>query len=631
MDAKPGGRDMRRALVGTVIVVGTAALVHSAEPGRSKTFESELRKVMSGVPPTTATLWPLVGRCVSELARPRANEHDWGMEGACGGVVERLAHEGDAAEGVRLWQLWDGLSGDSPLRSRFLDGILDARLEAAMARVPKRGTAPALPRDAAPLPKHLADAEPRLQAAWRSFHRVQSGYRSLLKSNTSDGGVSVQKNWPPFHADVAAFLRGKTTPEESIRRVGRYVWGDWCGTGMQGLTDPQAKAMLLALLKQQRYAPAAAAALQLQSGPMFSMLNGEIDRVVPLLEAAGLDWEPIVVGAVLDGLPVPDVLARRGSAGSAVLLLAALNLPQPYGSGRLGDRGDVLAALAVFVDSKAACEDEGHFSWPEVVRVPSRRVASDIQLRILQLLADRVQPTESQWDVEIAASLLLSRCRPESRDAFLAMTRSPFGKIRPKGVLGLRALGENPPALEEARPVAFRILVDGEPLAATSVGYEIQQGQDRRQSDKQMSDHDGVVHLDRDLFVDPKAPALALRLSPNPIDPALAPWFAGRLPVPSDLDAVTTLEIATQSLTISAPTADANISVMLQAQGALLSAEDFSLVGSTFLPLPPSRTLRFPRLQRGVYQVTLLGQKYDQRWSKDVTLGDEPVFLTAMP
>jgi hypothetical protein len=402
---------------------------------------------------------------------------------------------------------------------------------------------------------------------------------------------------------------------------------------MESLTDPQAKAMLLALLKQQRYATAAAAALQLQSGAMFSIMNldGEMDRVAPLLVAAGLDWEQIVVGAVLDGVHVPEVLPRRGSAESAALLLAAVNLPQPSGDGHLGDRGDVLAALAVFVDSKAACEDEGHFSLPDVVRVPSRRVASDIQLRVLELLADRVQPTESQWDATIAADLLLSRCRPESRDAFLAMTRSPFGTIRPKGVLGLRALGENPPALEEARPVAFRILVDGEPLAGTSVGYEIQQGKDRRQSDEQMSDHDGVVHLDRDLFVDPKAPALGLRLSPNPIDPALAPWFAGRLPVPSDLDAVTTLEIATQSLTISAPTADADMRVMLNAQGALLGAEGFSQVGSTPLPLPPSRTLRFPRLQRGVYQVTLVGQRFDQVWSKDVTLGDEPVFVTAMP
>src|SRR5262249_13816820 len=156
--------------------VVAAPIVAAQEPPRSKAFAAQIQKQLDAEPPpSTEALWPLVGRCAVELQRPRPQPDtlDFSLEAACHRAAERLGRE---APGPRRWRLGDSLPADLDLRRGLLDGILEARMSAAMRALPaapERSRRPPGP-SAAPLPKHLADAPPELQAAWRAFDALRA-------------------------------------------------------------------------------------------------------------------------------------------------------------------------------------------------------------------------------------------------------------------------------------------------------------------------------------------------------------------------------------------------------------------------------------------------------------------------
>jgi hypothetical protein len=290
----------------------------------------------------------------------------------------------------------------------------------------------------------------------------------------------------------------------------------------------------------------------------------------------------------------------------------------------------VLAALAAFVDTKGACPGYGRTSSADVERLSSQPIPAGIQDQILEGLAARVQPNSGASEAESASHLLLRLCRPESHDAFLAMTHSPLAEIRERGALGLRALGEEPPILPTTPPVAFRILIDGEPLGGTEVEYELRARDGRSTASNELSGDDGVVHLNRDLFMDPKAPVADLQLSSVKFAVDSGAWFSARVAVPVDLDSLTTVEITTQSLTVSLPRGRRGGRIEVQSNRPVFGTEMWWAIGEP-LPLPASGTLVLPGLQRGIYRVSATWPDGSAWSSGDLDLGDQPVVVVVGP
>jgi len=384
-------------------------------------------------------LWPVVTRCQKELAGLAASDPDaFEKAYACGEVGQRLARSGDSDDRSRLWDVYDALPDDIVLKQSLLNGFLAARLAEAVEELEAGRNETA----------DLADVE----AAGRLYGSVEREYAEAYEALQADGAVEVQNHWPDFHAAVADFLRGRSSAGQTLPRVGRFGWGGMCGHGADLLYDPQHATLLLAYLAEGRTDLAAGALLRIGDRDAWSeAAPGWETRI---LEAAGLDWETLYVGALLDGRAAAEALGRRGSERAARLLLAAGDRPRsPFDDTPLGDDEGFLSALAAFVRPGKGCTAYGTSSSLDVTRELPVRIAPELELQILEALAEKVRPDQGEGPAGAASHSLVRLCRPESRGAFRVMTASPFSEVRRRGVIGLESLGEQAPRVAEPRPV----------------------------------------------------------------------------------------------------------------------------------------------------------------------------------
>ena len=128
------------------------------------------------------------------------------------------------------------------------------------------------------------------------------------------------------------------------------------------------------------------------------------------------------------------------------------------------------------------------------------------------------------------------------------MLRSPYPSVQRWGYEGLAAYGEAPAGFTPAPPVSFRLLVDGEPLVSSSLGYVVSWTNGDSLSGGVATDADGIATLERDLFVDPKAPVGAVRFSMGLTDDDEGARLEGSLAPPEDLDAVTVVRLEVAGL-----------------------------------------------------------------------------------
>lgn len=559
-------------------------------------------------------LWPVLTRCLKELPGVAEGDPDaFEKAYACGEVGQRLAWSGDSDDRSSLWDVYDALPDDIVLKQSLLNGFLAARLAEAVEDLDAGRAETA----------DLADAE----AAGRLYDSVEHEYAEAYATLQADGAVEVQSHWPDFHAAVADFLRGRSSAEQARQRVGRFGWGGMCGHGADLLYDPQHATLMLAYLAEGRTDLAAGALLRIGDQATWSEAAPGWERRV--LDAAGLDWETLYVGALLEGRATAEALGRRGSERAARLLLAVRDRSRsPFDDTPLGDDERFLSALAAFVRPGQGCTAYGTSSSLDLTRDVPVRITPELELQILEALAEKVRPDQGEGPADAASHILVRLCRPESRGAFRVMTDSPFAEVRRRGVIGLESLGEPAPRVAGPRPVAFRITVDGRPLAGVEVGWEVVQGEGQSRSSTARSDGSGVVKIERDPFVDPKRPVKTWAFEARELARPGDVWFAVGGPTPQGLDALTRVEVATQSLSLVLGPARGPVTVTLQATSSRWGMDEFPHAISKELRAEPGSTLVFPRLQRGREYRLEVVRADGTRWgSEGIALGDEPVVV----
>lgn len=541
----------------------------------------------------------------------------------CGTAVREFVRASrSAVDRARVWALFDRLPARSSVRRSALLALLEQRLASVAEGLPE----PA--RDTAP---PVADVEAELDAARADYRRLRAAFDAARASPRSRTH-SYLEHGGEFEQTLANYARGRVTPEKTLAGLARFQWGSWCGFGSDVFTEPLGLAIAAAAGELGRYDVAAGALLTWRFRWRFMF---DWDDDVPrqrMIAAAGYDWERVVLGALLAGEgDAAEMLARRGSARVAGLLLAAAPQPQhplAQETAPLADAASFLSALALFVEQGGACGgNRVYVSLRDVSRTGEPAPAA-VQRDILHLLAGRVAPGVPRQVAVTTAHLLTSVCRPESLPAFRVMARSPFTQVRELGTTALAAFGESVTETPPNPPVVFRIVVDGAPLSDVPLRWYARDGRGRSVSsfDSRATASQGRVDLERDPFLDVAAPVGTVELSAlDPKDPSDL-WFSAERIAPADLDAVSTIEIATQSLTVRCAEARADrVELQLVDAARPTIAYRRSLGGERPFVMPE---IAFPRLQQGhAYRVRLLGTGGWSWTSESVALGATPVVL----
>jgi hypothetical protein len=601
----------------------------------SPRFFVELARLDLQVDNSPDELWPILDRCRDELMKEwdaNAESRPWNLVYECARVGEALARASARDEPDRVFDLFDTLPAQDPLRHALLAGLLAGRLAEAVRELtpPPAATAPILPLPG--VPDSLAEAAPELQRAWQRKEALSSAYSRRLEDIQESGEVPVHEGQDQFQASIARFLRGRSPASEAVSSVGRYVWGGGCGMGSGLLLGPQSRTLLLAFLDLGDLDAAAGALLSTSWLHEFrdQTIKG-VDR--ELLARMGFDWEQIFLGRVLDGDPLAArALAQHGSDQAARWLFEARRLPSHDGETPLGDGEDYLHALAALVSPTGHCSAYATASSLDLARADDAEpVGADLEAEVLRLLESHAEPGSSQSEAETAAHLLVRACRTESVPAFRKMARSPYSRVREAGALALRALGERAPAPRPNRPVAFTLSVDGAPLRQGKVLWSLARTSETGStSSSGTTADDGTLALERDPFLDPKNVVDTVTLSTGDMDTPRALWFAVRVPSPERLDRPVPVPVKTQSLTVLCPDAEpGTLKLSLEAPTSRWGARGmfFPILGNVELGKEP---LTFARLQRGRYRLRLLGEA--GVWHSDpIALGTHPVTVTCGP
>jgi hypothetical protein len=630
---------MRRALA-VNLVLAVSLVSHGAVAARrAAPNSSAVGAADEPEPKSPDDAWPVVLGCTDDpQLDPEADvdfEQAWPRMRQCGEAAREIVSLGNDDDRERLWSVFDELPEASPWRGDVIDAFLDWHLHNSLARLAGEPVAARTPPPVsdAELPEFLQAAPRDLQDAWRLYDVLGRAYAKMRDQHGSNEAITFQSNQPVFQRAIADFLRGRTSVAQTVRDVSRFEWGGWCGTGSGMLYAPQSKTLLIAFLQLGQYEQALAASAGLETWS-FGNEQAVVRWDRRLLAAAGIDWEPVYIGGVVAGeAALAETLASHGSEGGArQLLSAALALDEAVANRREGapDYGDqLLWPLAALVESSGSCPGEATLNSREVQRAADAPpVGGDVQEGVLELLAEKVGPGAALPEADAASHLLLQRCRPESRAAFRAMLRSPYGQLRQRGAIGLRGLGETVAEPFPARPVAFRLIVNGKPAAQRKVEWTLLKGEGGRESSTADTDRDGILRLERDPFMDPRNRITSVLLTAPNLTSATDAWFAVSLDRPADLDAGTTASIRTGSLTVLIPESLAG-SAGRRPLTLQLVAETVRY-GPVSRPLPISRELSivspritFPHLQRGRYQAWLHGPG-GLHMSPEAEVGERP-------
>jgi hypothetical protein len=343
-----------------------------------------------------------------------------------------------------------------------------------------------------------------------------------------------------------------------------------------------------------------------------------------VLRAAGVEWEPLYLGALASGqLQGVAPLVRAGSDRTARLLIELAGMEEQESTAPAELRRYLLTPMATFVSSDGPCDGyETVSSWDATRDADAPSIDPYVQQAILDRLAQAVQPEVGLDEALDASHALLRLCRAESRDAFHAMLRSPYGDVRERGVLGLRALGEAVADPVPPAPVEIRLLVDGRTWEPP-VTWELEGTANHRAG--ATADREGVLRLDRDPFVDPTSPIESVAVGSDELTSPEGTWFSVRFKPPADLDDRTLLSVRTGSLTVVVPP-EVHPSPRGQPGPFLMlfnDPEDREEPVITHLPVRPGRYV-FPHLQYGRYLARVFLPDATVLESPRIEVGERP-------
>jgi hypothetical protein len=314
-------------------------------------------------------------------------------------------------------------------------------------------------------------------------------------------------------------------------------------------------------------------------------------------------------------------LAFYGSPQAPPLLVEMAAVP------KITERANYLQALAAFIEGSGLPSGYGSSS-SDIKRRNQEPIPAEAQKRLLQILGEQIQPGTKSYTLQNATHLLVDKARPESKEALRRLLQMPYGELREKAALALRAMGEEV-QVEPVKPLLFRLLRNGQVSPYTNVKWEIRGEDEGAISSERNADEKGVLALKRELLVDaPQAPRFlfAARDITEPNDL----WFEIQRDKPADLEAITDISIETGALALQIETPQPvafykgkKLLLDVSAQRPLSTTSYFgSISGYKKIEVPFQSSIRFPQLQKRAYEIEIR-LPGAARWKEKITLDED--------
>jgi hypothetical protein len=588
--------------------------------------------------PSSAALWALMERFQKALKNTKDAQKRSRAEFDYKYLTVAILKQGSDADYEKLIETYKALPGDSWGRRVMIEPLANYWIKREITALEKAGIRPTLatatndelldpalsPEAKETVKAAVQAAGPRVQKGWRQYRFFAAALEEVASENTNvsqgKSRVSVQETWPLFYGTADDFFAGKT--QNMAPRLAAFQWGHWCGTGSEQFYDPKYRLLFATLLKERRYAPAIGALFRLMTwGGNGLWSDPEDDWKQRFLSWCGVDWEALFAGAALEHQATLRELALYGSPQAAQLLVEMAAVP------KITEHASYLQALAAFIEGSRLPTGYGSSSSSDIKRRNQEPVPVEVQKQLLQVLGEQIQPGTKPYTLQTVTHLLVDKARPESKEALRRLLQMPYGELREKAALALRAMGEEAQA-EPVKPLLFRLLRNGHVSPHTNVRWEIRAG-DSAVSSERNADEKGVLALKRELLVDaPQAPRFlfAARDITEPNDL----WFETQRDKPADLEAVTDIAIETGALALQIETPQPaafykgkKLLLDVSAERPLSTTSYFrSISGYEKMEVPFQSSIRFPQLQKRAYEIEIR-LPGAARWKEKIILDED--------
>lgn len=463
---------------------------------------------------------------------------------ATGGTIDRLA------------TILASLGADQHHKGALLPALAGPLIERELAAMKPADLQVKLGGPVIDPPEKLRDAPADLVNAWQQFKRARRPMDARVAAHAEKPTITFQKNRNAFFGlvDDVTLGRGENLSEQLLQ----YGWGGWCGTGADSLAVPQSVAVFIALLRERKIAEAIGASLDVTGRDLLVAGRDEKNVRIEFLKRCGFEWESVLAGAQLDaelesgGFGAPDLpfineLAAYGSDRAASLLEQLAR--------RADGRGRIWYARALRVmvakprprEFEKSARDSGAtsvtISGAEIKRFAKQSISSPLRGKLLDLLEELAQPNTPTDLAEELVRGLGGAWEQRSIPALRRLAEHPSPDVMQSALWRLRTLGEKVELPREKPPVRFRVMLNGERLPSDArVGWQLRFGDAGTVSSVATADADGIIGIDRDNFADPERPVSSVVLSTSSLakDSASEPIYQIELPLPADLDEVTT-------------------------------------------------------------------------------------------
>lgn len=401
-------------------------------------------------------------------------------------------------------------------------------------------------------PPEIERLPPRLIAAWKLYRRVLNPYEKWLPKDSKEK-IDAFANEKTFYCLVTASFTGDTKGIDSS--LAGYVQGGANCLGITDISDAKDIAFLTILLRQRRLDEAIGAALQVVGTNGSTSSPKKIaGSIVELFEACGVDWETICAGAQVDQEvkgwafgrrnPYLDMLGTYGSDRAASLLNQMARLAKPE---LRPAYADVLNSLVGALPTARTCEG----SAVDLGSSAEKRVASPIpykvQLKSLSIL-ESFATSDCPEEIAFRAVNVFSRTQlPSSIPALRRLANHSSAEVAEIARLVLCAMGQETPQQRNEK-VRFQILVNEEPVKDLRVWWNVFWADGNRTSSSIETDAEGIMGLEGKYFAKPNDPPS--KVSFSSLNEESGVIFDKEVPVPSNLDSITTIKIDASRLEI---------------------------------------------------------------------------------
>ncbi len=399
----------------------------------------------------------------------------------------------------------------------------------------------------APLPRELENRGPELVKAWKAYKAIIQPIEQTIYSDSSRRSrTSFQANQRAFFKllDDVLLKRGKGLAERLIE----FGWSGMSGTGSELLSEPRSVAIFMALLSERRIPEALGAALYVRSDK--PLITGDTDVRIEFLRICGVDWETVLAGAEIEtersgvwatySNPILKELAGFGSDHAATLVGMMARQAKP----------DLRATYAHAI---SAFMTEGSLAQLRFIngaydRISKRPISPPVKLTLTRVLQDFVQPGVSS---DLAGAVLDGFARAklaETKPTLYQLAKHPSAEVAEEATIVLQAMGEKiaSPVAAAASPVRFRLLVNGKPMPPHSEIWLEVGGVSTSREIKE----NGTLGIEQRYFLEAEQKPTKVSLSSSGWNTAEGPTFYVEVPVPSNLDSVTEVDVKVFSFTL---------------------------------------------------------------------------------